>query len=91
MAVVEVVCRKCEKATPVIKYGTSNVGTQRYHCKNCKVSFQLSYAYNGNRPETPKRIIDMTMNCSGVRDIARVLAISPTTVIEHLKNCHRPM
>ena len=59
MAVVEVVCRKYEKATSVIKYGTSNIGTHRYHCKNCKVSFQLSYAYNGNRPETPKRIIDI--------------------------------
>lgn len=87
MAVVEVACCKCKETDFVIKYGKSNVGTQRYHCKQCKATFQLNYAYNGNRPETPERIVDMTMNGSGVRDIARVLKISPTTVVEHLKNC----
>ncbi|WP_425559235.1 IS1-like element transposase [Kistimonas scapharcae] len=30
----------------------------------------------------------MAMNGSGVRDTGRVLGISPTTVISHLKNWH---
>jgi insertion element IS1 protein InsB len=36
-------------------------------------------------PEVREQVIEMTLNGSGVRDIARVLKISPTTVIEVLK------
>ena len=32
-----------------------------------------------------KQIVDMAMNGSGIRDTARVLKISPITVIEDLK------
>jgi transposase-like protein len=32
----------------------------------------------------------MTLNGCGVRDIARVLHISPTTVIQELKKTHSP-
>lgn len=32
-----------------------------------------------------QQIIEMTLNGSGVRDIARVLHISPATVIQELK------
>ena len=33
-----------------------------------------------------RQIVDMAMNASGIRDTARVLHISPTTVINELKN-----
>jgi len=33
----------------------------------------------------PQQIADMAVNGSGIRDTARVLRISPTTVIEELK------
>jgi insertion element IS1 protein InsB len=36
-------------------------------------------------PEVKQQIIEMTLNGSGIHDIARVLPISPTTVIEELK------
>jgi transposase-like protein len=36
-------------------------------------------------PKVKEQIIEMSINGSGVRDIARVLKISPTTVIEELK------
>ena len=42
MAFVEVACRKCSETKSVIKYGTSNVSTPRYHCKLCKLTFQLT-------------------------------------------------
>jgi len=32
-----------------------------------------------------RQIIDMAMNSSGIRDSARVLHVSPTTVIKELK------
>jgi len=36
-------------------------------------------------PEVKKRIIDMALNGSGIRDTARVLEISPNTVMSELK------
>jgi insertion element IS1 protein InsB len=35
--------------------------------------------------EVKQQITDMAVNGSGIRDTARVLGISPTTVIEELK------
>jgi transposase-like protein len=35
--------------------------------------------------DVKKKISDMAINGSGIRDTARVLKISPTTVIEELK------
>ena len=35
--------------------------------------------------EVKQQIIDMAMNASGIRDTARVLHVSPTTVIKELK------
>ena len=36
-----------------------------------------------------QQIIDMAMNASGIRDTARVLHVSPTTVIKELKKKSR--
>lgn len=37
------------------------------------------------KTEVKRQIIEMTLNSSGVKDIARVLHISPATVINELK------
>jgi len=39
----------------------------------------------GYLPAIKQQITDMAVNGSGIRDTARVLKISPTTVIEELK------
>jgi transposase-like protein len=39
----------------------------------------------GRLPEVKEHIIEMSLNGSGIRDTARVLKISPTTVIEAIK------
>ena len=36
-------------------------------------------------PEVCRQVVDMAINGSGIRDAARVLRISPTTVIAVLK------
>jgi transposase-like protein len=36
-------------------------------------------------PEVKEQIVEMAMNASGIRDTARVLHVSPTTVINELK------
>ncbi|PJE77425.1 hypothetical protein CI610_03653 [invertebrate metagenome] len=89
MAVIEVACTHCGLTKSVVKNGKAPSGSQRYFCRHCRTSFQLEYHYNANRPGTHQRIIDMTMNGSGVRDIGRVLKISSTTVISHLRNSRR--
>ena len=91
MAVVQVACIHCHHTESVVKNGKAHSGHQRYLCRSCKKSFQLEYTYNATQPGTHGRIVDMTMNGSGIRDIGRVLKISPTTVIAHLKNCPRKL
>jgi insertion element IS1 protein InsB len=48
-------------------------------------SFLLDYCNRGCLPEVKQQIIDMSLNASGVRDTARSLHISPTTVVSELK------
>lgn len=84
MATREVLCPKCSSA--VYRHGKAPSGEARYRCRGCYHCFQLNYRYEANRPGVAERIIDMAMNGSGVRDTGRVLKISPTTVVRHLKN-----
>ena len=51
----------------------------------CGRTFLRAYAYPGRLPEVKRQIVEMTLNGSGVRDIARVLQVGPTTVIKELK------
>ncbi|WP_404791278.1 IS1-like element transposase [Altericista sp. CCNU0014] len=45
----------------------------------------MNYSYQGRLPEVKQQIAEMALNGSGIRDTARVLKISPSTVIEELK------
>jgi transposase-like protein len=61
---------------------------QRYRYQNATEpghTFILDYSYKGRLPAIKEQIVDMALNGSGIRDIARVLQISPTTIIEELK------
>jgi transposase-like protein len=87
MVLIPVICPVCDH-DKVSKRGKTENGKQRYICQNsaCSVNtFILDYDYNGYLPEVKKKIIDMAVNGSGIRDTARVLDISPTTVIKELK------
>jgi transposase-like protein len=50
-----------------------------------KNTFLLDCFYNGALPEVKSKIIEMALNGNGIRDTARVLKISPTTVIGEKK------
>jgi insertion element IS1 protein InsB len=43
------------------------------------------YSELGRLPEVKAQLIEMSLNGRGIRNIARVLKISPTTVIEEIK------
>ena len=63
-------------------------GKQRYRCRTCPDhgrTFLLEYAYAGQAPDVKRHIVDMALNASGIRDTARVLHVSPTTVLKELK------
>jgi IS1 family transposase/transposase-like protein len=71
----------------VTKNGSSN-GKQRYKCHNTKCTHQTFYAeytYNGCKADVKPQIIKMAINGNGIRATARILNISPATVISTLK------
>src|SRR5512144_948487 len=91
MILIPVKCPACE-STDVVKYGKQANGEQRYRCNHAgceRKSFLLHYDQKGRRPEVKKKMLDMAVNGSGIRDTARVLDISPVTVIKELKKQHR--
>ena len=66
------------------KNGKSITGAQRWRCTLCKRYFQREYRYN-DRQGIKEKIIDMTLNGSGIRDTSRVLKINKNTVVAVLK------
>jgi transposase-like protein len=80
-------CPYCQ-GTDIVRHGTTPEGKQRYRCRVCPDrgrTFLLDYAYPGQSQQVKHQIVEMAMNASGIRDTARVLHVSPTTVIKELK------
>ena len=91
MVSVPVQCPYCQ-STEVIKAGKQTNGAQRYQCQNARCErriFLLQYQDRGRVPEIQRQVIDIALNGSGIRDTARVLRMSPTTVIAILKKSRR--
>ena len=87
MVYVPVQCPYCQ-STEVIKAGKQAKGSQPYRCQNWQCErriFLLQYQDRGRIPEIRCQVVDMALNGSGIRDTARVLRISPTTVIAVVK------
>jgi transposase-like protein len=84
-------CPYCQ-GTDIVKHGLSPEGKQRYRCRTCLEgrgrTFLLEYSDAGQSPDVKQQIVDMAMNASGMRDTARVLHVSPTTVLKELKKRH---
>lgn len=72
----------------LVKFGKTRQKKQRFQCcsRSCEGrSFILEHSYPGRSRQVKQQIVDMAMNGSGIRDTARVLHISPSTVIKELK------
>ena len=88
MALIPVVCSHCQTDKDVIKNGKTAQGKQRFLCRsqNCQGrTFMLNPSYPGRTPAVKEQIVEMSLNGSGIRDIARVLHVSTRTVIGELK------
>ena len=84
-------CPYC-RGTAIVRHGTTPEGKQRYRCRACPDrgrTFLLEYAYAGQSLDVKRQIVEMAMNASGIRDTARVLHVSPTTVLKELKKRKR--
>jgi len=91
VAVVAVQCPDCG-SREVVQYGQQPNGEQRYRCNNphCQRRiFLLRYHDMGWEPAVKQQMVEMAVNGSGIRDTARVLGVSPTTVITTLKKKRR--
>jgi transposase-like protein len=83
-------CPHCQ-GTDLVRHGKTPQGKQRYRCRETSCqggTFLFDYSYPGQSPHIKEQIVAMAMNASGIRDTARVLHISPTTVIKELKKRH---
>jgi insertion element IS1 protein InsB len=84
VAVVAVKGPECG-SPEVVQYGRQANGEQRwYRCNNphcARRIFLLRDHNTGWLPEVKQQVVDMALNGSGIRDTARVLGVSPTTVI----------
>jgi len=76
-------CKNCKGLA--VKNGKQANGKQRYYCKQCKISFQRSYKYNGHNKNIDKHIYLFTREGVGIRATSRLLSISKTTVIKRIK------
>jgi len=84
MVLQPIKCMYCDSES-IVKYGTNPKGKQRLKCKECKKTFQQEYSSNAAKFDTKLMVVKMSLNGSGIRDISRVLEISPNTVLAVLQ------
>jgi transposase-like protein len=80
-------CSNCH-GTDIVRHGQTRQSKQWYCCREKRCAgrtFLLDYTYPGYSPDVKRQIVDMALNASGIRDTARVLHVSPNTVIKELK------
>lgn len=80
-------CPDCQ-GIDIVKNGKTRQKKQRYQCREQPCdgrTFILDYAYPGQSKKIKEQIVDMAINGSGIRDTARVLHVSTSTVIKELK------
>ena len=74
--------------TNLVKNGKTPEGKQRFICRESPCdgrTFILNYSYPAYDRKVKQQIVDMALNGSGIRDTARVLHVSTSTVIKELK------
>ena len=76
-------CRYCGQRC--VKDGLQADGSQRYKCKHCHKRQQSRYRYNAYAKSTDSQIIALTKIGVGVRNIAKYIRISTTTVLVRIR------
>ena len=84
MCYEKITCPHCASFNLKKNGKTRNI-KQKYLCKDCRKQFITDYTYRGCRSFIRSLIVPMTLNNSGIRDIARVLRISVNTVLNEIR------
>ena len=84
MHTLKITCPRCSRGN-IKKNGTTANGKQKYLCLLCHRQFITDYSYRGYLPFLRELIVPMTLNGSGIRDIARVLKVSINTVLKVIR------
>tara|TARA_B110000902_G_C13755621_1_gene378500 strand:- start:52 stop:279 length:228 start_codon:yes stop_codon:yes gene_type:complete len=71
------------------KWPGKTTGKQRYRCKKCGKSQQANYSYNAYSLNLNENIVALTKEGVGILGTARLLDISPTTLISRIKKIAR--
>ena len=90
---IPVKCPACGDTESIVKFGRTRNEKQRYCCQaaDCKKStFIIDHERKGFLPEIKEKIIEMTLNGSGIRDISRVLGVCTETVMSEIKKKNAP-
>lgn len=66
-------------------------GVQQYQCTGCARYHRNTYRYKAHQPDTDKQLIALTREGCGIRSTARLLGISPTTVIARILSLARQL
>lgn len=93
MAEAAVRCPHCQNEA-VVKYGRASNGKEHFRGQQREEygrTFLRTYAYPGRLPQVKQQIVEMTLNGSGIRDIARVLHVGSNTVIREFKKSVRAL
>ncbi len=79
-------CPNCH-GVDIVKNGKTPKGKQRFICRDAcdGRTFILEHSYPGRSRQVKQQIVDMARNGNGIRHTARVLHVSPSTVIQELK------
>ena len=79
----QVSCRSC--SSRCVKAGKERGGKQRYLCTSCGKKQVAEFTYNAYNPNTNDNIIALIKEGVGLLSTARLLKISPTTLISRIK------
>lgn len=77
------ICKNCYSQN-IIKNGTTKTKKQQYFCKNCNKRFLEFYSYKAYHKNINSKIIQLTKEGLGIRNTARVLNISTTTLLRRI-------
>lgn len=81
--VVQVHCPHCA-SSKVKRNGKKPNGSQNFYCHDCQKQFLSDYYYRGADPKIKQLAVAMTLHGSGIRDIASVLELYPSCVVDKL-------
>lgn len=79
---VTIVCARCNCVC--IRNGHDAQGKQRYRCKECKKTRVGHYTYKACQAGISNTIATLLCEGCGIRGIARILSISPVTVLKKI-------